>query len=289
LYAVGKQSSKAIFVNQNSKQSRGDRRTSTPLHKIPPSAIRAIESSVERQFFLKALDLMQNDRWQRFQRTPQSALLAVRDFALAYSELLEWAFVEYVELLANAINRNRIVVQWRTVEQDAFAFVERFFNGNYHHPFTGDFLIFGPEFVSQERAVAAYRRLHEIAPWYSVSPDDWERIFFPELKAGAWRHRAIEAAKEQIELLTHTSGSSVKNKSLASAQQRSSTVPTWNELKNRKSISRTEAASFLGPCAEKTVRNRFRDRRLTKTSNGRVACDDKLLTELKKVHGPGYR
>jgi hypothetical protein len=261
---------------------------STGLKSLPESALRAIEADVERRFFPKALALMSDERWGQYGAAPHGALLAVRDLALAYAELLEWAFVEYVALLQRITEANQVAVQWRAVEKNAFHFAERFITGAYWHPFTGNFLTSSQSYVSKELAVKAFTRMHEIVPWISVAPGDWERIFFGEVRTGPWRDRAIQVAKDSIELAAHTSATSAKSESPDAKRHRASEVPPWQELRKRKSISRLEAASFLG-WAEKTIRNRFKDQRLSKTPNGRVACDDKLLIELRKEHGAHYR
>jgi len=58
-------------------------------------------------------------------------------------------------------------------------------------------------------------------------------------------------------------------------------------LKKLNSISQLEAAEYLD-CTDRTIRSRIDDKRLDKSKKGRVICNDKLLTELRKQHGPSY-
>jgi hypothetical protein len=191
-------------VKRTDKRKPASVGPSTALESLPGSAFRAIEADIDRGFFLKALEMMGDAHWGEYDRTPQGALLAVRAFALAYEELLEWAFVEYVGHLAKIAANPRVLIRWAVAEKSAFSFVERYVSGLYRHPFTGEFLIFGPEYVSRERAVDVYKWVHANAPWFSVSPKDWERIFFDELKSGPWKGRAIRVAKENLELQSRT-------------------------------------------------------------------------------------
>lgn len=145
----------------------------------------------------------------------------------------------------------------------------------------------GQKWISEERAAAAYKKLHEVAPWFGVAPEDWERVFYGEVRTGSWRTRAVQEGKRRVELLAETT-SPERVSRRNHKQEQPVEVPPWDELKRQKSISQDRAAALLRRDA-RTIRNRFKERRLTKTANGRVACDDKLLTELRKQHGAHYR
>jgi hypothetical protein len=100
--------------------------------------------------------------------------------------------------------------------------------------------------------------------------------------------RAVPEAKEGVEPLAATTLRPVKGKAQRVEGENAPAVPAWDDLKKRRSVSQRQAAQCLG-WTDRTIRKLFTERRLTKAPSGRVVCDDKLLTELRKVHGSTYR
>ena len=110
------------------KQKNGPARTiaSTTLDVLPRNAVQAIETEVEREFFLRAMDVMRDSRWAHYSRSPTVRLRAVADLTAAYTDLLAWAFVEYVDRLARLIAAAKMRSAWSKIEENAFQFVSRF-------------------------------------------------------------------------------------------------------------------------------------------------------------------
>jgi hypothetical protein len=254
------------------------------LESLPKDAIHAVEEMVERGFLDRALNLVSDEAWARYKGQVHGPGVAVVEFASKYTDLLGWAFGEYVELLAKVAVNSQILLPWSVVEEAAFSFVQRFVKGTYERPWQGGFLMGA---VFDARKAAAFKSVHD-GPWFRVPPDVWERSFFPEVRSGSWRNRAIEGAKQKIALLAHTTAPTETNVSREDRRERAGGIPTWDELKSKKSIFQWEAARFLD-CTDKTIRNRIRDKRLNRAESGRVSCDDKLFVELRKKHGPAYR
>jgi hypothetical protein len=58
----------------------------------------------------------------------------------------------------------------------------------------------------------------------------------------------------------------------------------WHQLQKKGSLSQQEAADFF--CvSRRMIRNYLEEKKLTGSKKGRVACDEKLRNELRKVHG----
>jgi hypothetical protein len=100
--------------------------------------------------------------------------------------------------------------------------------------------------------------------------------------------RAVREAKERVELLAATTLRPVKGTARRGKEENATAVPAWDELKKRKSVFQWQAAQYFG-WTDRAIRKLFAERRLTKAPSGRVVCDDKLLIELRKVHGLTYR
>jgi len=100
------------------------------------------------------------------------ATLAARELTVRYAELVGWAFTEYVALVAEVAIRSDTRIPWSKVEANGFEFVKQFVSGTYRHPWTGDFLVSGQQWIGGEVAFAEYRLLHENAPWFALSPFD---------------------------------------------------------------------------------------------------------------------
>lgn len=58
----------------------------------------------------------------------------------------------------------------------------------------------------------------------------------------------------------------------------------WADLLKRGSISQADAASYL-KCCTKTIRRIVARHELTKSRAGRIACDERLRNQIRKVHG----
>jgi hypothetical protein len=158
---------------------------------------------MEREFFLRAMDVMRDSRWARYSRSPTVRLRAVADLTAAYTDLLAWAFVEYVDRLARLITAAKMRIAWSKIEENAFQFVGRFVSGLYRHPWTGYFLQ-SQEWIEPASANAAFVTLHASGPWFDitvVTPDHWERIFEHGVRSGSWRQRAIEIAKNRVDVI----------------------------------------------------------------------------------------
>jgi hypothetical protein len=89
-----------------------------------------------------------------------------------------------------------------------------------------------------------------------------------------WKRLALANVRRQIEKKYSREGSTP--------------IPSWESLKNLRSILRIDAAKYLN-CTPRTVYNFVRAKRLNTAENGRVICDDKLRIELRKKHGESYR
>jgi len=254
---------------------------------ISASAVRAIEE----KFFFQARELLKDPAWVGYRTQVHGPVLAVKEFTSRYTDLLSWAFAEYVEALARAlaVDAPKMPIPWHKVQEQAFQFVERFVTGAYWHPWTGDFLRSSEDWINSATANAEYLRLHEIAPWFSAPPDVWERVFFPDVQSGSWKDRAIENGKQKVRLIAETQSPAPTRK----PKQQDIDVPPWRDLQRQKSIKQADAASYLR-VERRTVRQYVRNGTLgkipalNKTPNGRICCDGKLFELLRKDRGNTY-
>jgi hypothetical protein len=187
-------------MNRQAKENARSRESENGqalLELLPEDAIRPIEKTVEQGFFDRALDLVKDEAWAHYKNEVHGPALAASEFTAKYTHLLEWAFSEYVGLLAKVPVNGQIRIPWSKLETAAFDFVQRFVEGTYARPWQGAFLMSA---VFDARKAAAFKRLHEVGPWQRVSPDVWEKGFVREVLSGPWRHRAIEDAKRHVTL-----------------------------------------------------------------------------------------
>ncbi|MGB6495775.1 MAG: hypothetical protein WBF09_02185, partial [Candidatus Acidiferrum sp.] len=149
------------------------RSKNTALSRISANAIVPIEATIERQFFDRASALLKEPRWAGYRVEVygmHGPAYAIAEFTASYTDLLAWAFVEYMDLLCRAAAASQERIGWLEAEGSAFRFLERFVTGGYHRPWNGDFLK-TQEWINRQSAMRECVRLHEIAPWFS--PDCW--------------------------------------------------------------------------------------------------------------------
>jgi hypothetical protein len=178
-------------------------------------------------------------------------------------------------------------VLWHKAESAGFIFLNRFVTGRYRHPWTGDFLR-GQKWIGEQHAIAAYQKLHEVAPWFdiTVTSEIWERSFYEGVRSGSWRERAIENSKSKAELITRTTVPEKGGAHKVSPVELD--PPPWSELQKKKAIKRPEAAAYLRR-KDRTIRDYIRRGKLDATKLGWVICNGKLLALLRRALGDAYR
>ena len=251
---------------------------STRLEFLPVATQRAIEEEVEHDFLERALRLLTDLSWRRYRNQVHGPNLAVQEFTKQYTRLLAWAFAEYIGLVAKATANLGVRVPWDKAESAGFYFVDRFVTGAYRHPWTGDFLL--------GHSVEAYRTLHEVAPWFSVTPDIWERVFIGEVHSGSWRLRAIEDGQRRAKLNVRTS--QPKQARTGKVTHAELDAPQWSVLQKHKAIKRPVAAAYLR-LSDRTIRDYIRRGKLDATKRGWVVCNGKLLGLLQGTLSYSYR
>jgi len=157
------------------ERSRESANEQAVLEPLPKDAIRTIQEMVERGFLDRALDLVSDEAWDRYKGEVHGPVLAVPVFTAKYTDLLRWAFSEYVDSLTKVAVNSQVLLPWGIAEAAAFNFVQRFVKGTFERPWQGDFLMGA---VFDARKAAAFKRLHDVGPWFRVPPDVWERVFF---------------------------------------------------------------------------------------------------------------
>jgi len=251
---------------------------STQLEFLPVATQRAIEEEIEHDFLERALRLLTDLSWGRYRNQVHGPILAVQEFTKQYTRLVAWAFAEYIGLVAKATVNLGVRVPWDKAESAGFYFVDRFVTGAYHHPWTGNFFL--------PHSVEAYKTLHEVAPWFNVTPDIWERVFFEEVRSGSWRLRAIENGQRKSELNVRTNQpEQARTRKVTHAEL---DAPQWSVLQKHKAIKRPEAAEYLRR-SDRTIRDYIRRGKLDATKLGWVVCNGKLLALLRRALGDTYR
>ena len=273
--------------DEHAKSTPARATASTDLGFLPVTTRVVIEEEIEHGFFQRALRLVSDLAWGRYRNQAHGPILAAREFTAQYTELLAWAFAEYIGLIARATMSLRVRLPWHKAESAGFYFLERFVTGRYHHPWTGDFL--RQKWIGEQQAVAAYKQLHEIAPWFDitvVTPEIWERLFYGEARSGSWRERAIELGKHKARLIAGTTvPERPRRRKVGPAEL---DPPPWSDLQKMKSIKRAEAAAYLRR-SNRTIRDYIRQGKLNATKVGWVICNGKLLALLRRALGDAYR
>lgn len=266
-----------------------DRSKNTPHSQISANSIIPIEVTIDRQFFDGASALLKEPRWEGYRVEVygiHGPAYAIAEFTACYTDLLAWAFVEYMDLLCRAAVASQERIGWLKAEESAFRFLDRFVTGRYHRPWNGDFLR-TQEWINRQSAMREYVRLHEIAPWFS--PECWaiwERTFIKEVQSGDWKRRAREQARQRIRLIETTSLPLAKTsrRSDVSSENEIQIPDRWKDLLKLKSITQAKAARFLD-CSTKTVQRMIKRNELKVTDKSRVICDERLRQQIRKVHG----
>jgi hypothetical protein len=276
---------------KQNKQMQGTPARATPSTDprfLPAATQLAIDEEIEHSFFERALSLVSDLAWARYRNRPHGPILAAQEFTAQYTGLLAWAFAEYIGFVAKAAVNHGVRVPWHKAESAGFIFLNRFVTSRYHHPWTGDFLR-GQKWIGEQHAIAAYQKLHEVAPWFDdriVTPEMWERVFYGEMRSGAWRERAIENGKSKAELITRTAVP--ENRRPGKVSHAIADAPPWSELQKKKAIKRAEAAAYLR-CSVRTIRDYIRRGKLDATELGWVICNGKLMGLLRRALGDAYR
>jgi hypothetical protein len=201
------------------------------LARLPADSIPRIESEIEERFRDWAMQLVADERWNRYRgalsqpgaasgnlRTP-GLLNLIREFSYDYTKLLENAVVEFVKELAGALLKSTIPtkeIEWQEILDTSFRFADRFTRNEYAKPWEGIFVLhprptdplsklpLSSSYLPDKRAVQVdFQRMNVLAGLATeaemmASSEKVMVQFYQEIRSSEWKSHAGNRAQNQF-------------------------------------------------------------------------------------------
>jgi hypothetical protein len=199
------------------------------LAKLPVIAIAGIESEIGERFRDWAMELVTDERWNRYRANAESGNLRVallnltQEFCYGYASLLEEAVVEFVEELIEVLLKWNIPpreIEWQEILDTSFGFVARFTQEQYAKPWTGVFVLYPRPSDSRSKLPLPrsyrpdkgaekvdFQKMHVVAGLFSeaearATPEEVARarqVAQEICSSQEWKSHAADRAKNQFD------------------------------------------------------------------------------------------